>query len=120
MNWTSCKAKLLHYVLPTLPALVILIVGAAFLTGCSELLAEMNAQAKEPVPQVVQNDAKMPDVPPHLVKCIEAAPKPGATADQKVANLKLTADERKACAKAILAWYKTIQAANKQAAKPKT
>jgi putative chitinase len=39
-----------------------------------------------------------------------------STADKKVLALKLTAEERKACAKAILAWYRQIQAANKQAA----
>ena len=67
------------------------------------------------------NDAKTPDVPLHLVKCIEKEPPKAATADARVVNLKLTADERKACAKAILAWYKQIQAANKPAAaKPKT
>lgn len=66
--------------------------------------------------KVVQSDVKTPDIPEHLAKCIMRDPKPGATADQVVANTLLTLDERKACAKAILAWYKQIQKANKKTA----
>jgi hypothetical protein len=64
----------------------------------------------------------LPDVPKHLVKCIDSAPKnpPEASADQKVTALKLNADERRACSKAILAWYKKLQAAEKAAGKKKT
>jgi hypothetical protein len=63
-----------------------------------------------------RTDTKLPDIPSHLVKCIEKEPPAANTADKKVLALKLTAEERKACAKAILAWYRQIQAANKQAA----
>ena len=62
------------------------------------------------------NETKLPDIPGHLVKCIEKEPPTATTADKKVLALKLTADERKACAKAILAWYRQIQTANKTAA----
>ena len=62
------------------------------------------------------SETKLPDIPAHLVKCIEKEPPAANTADKKVLALKLTAEERKACAKAILAWYRQIQAANKQAA----
>lgn len=63
---------------------------------------------------------KLPDIPAHLVKCIGTAPKtpPGATANDKVAALHLTSEQRKDCAKAILAWYKRLQAAEVQG-KPK-
>jgi hypothetical protein len=36
-----------------------------------------------------------------------------------VAALHLTAEQRKDCAKAILAWYRKLQAAEKSAAAPK-
>jgi uncharacterized protein YeaC (DUF1315 family) len=77
----------------------------------------MQAEATaELVPKVVQSDVKTPDIPAHLVKCIEKPPLAGKTADEKVTNLKLTAEQRKECAKAILAWYKEIQKANKKTA----
>lgn len=69
---------------------------------------------QKPVPVAV-NEVKTPDVPPHLVKCIEKQPAAGKTANEKVINTKKTADERLACARAILAWYKQVQAANKKA-----
>jgi hypothetical protein len=39
------------------------------------------------------------------------------SANAKVAALHLTAEHRKACAKAILAWYKKLQQAEKATAK---
>lgn len=89
---------------------------AVSLTACSELLAtETQAAAVLSDPPKL-SETKLPDIPSHLVKCIEKEPPAANTADKKVLALKLTAEERKACAKAILAWYRQIQAANKQAA----
>jgi hypothetical protein len=89
---------------------------AVSLTACSELLAtETQAAAVLSDPPKL-SETKLPDIPGHLVKCIEKEPPAASTADKKVLALKLTAEERKACAKAILAWYRQIQAANKQAA----
>lgn len=87
---------------------------AVCLTACSDLWEVSKAELPKDV-AVLQNDARTPDIPAHLVKCINTAPKPGKTADEVVTNLKLTADERKACAAAILAWYKELQKANKKA-----
>lgn len=54
----------------------------------------------------------------NLVKCVEAVQQPkDKSANAKVAALHLTAEERKTCAKAILAWYKKLQAAEKATAK---
>jgi hypothetical protein len=70
--------------------------------------------AEAPKAPPLSNDVKTPDIPKHLVKCIEKEPSKGATANEMVTNQILTAEERKQCAKAILAWYKQIQAANKK------
>lgn len=126
MIWKIFAAKwpLLRRAL--LPLVVTL--TAVSLTACSTLLEDMTAANAALPPAVVANNAavanpaplpapKLPEVPPHLVKCVEAAPKTPptksgkATANEKVAALKLTADERKECARAILAWYKRLQAA---------
>ncbi len=56
-----------------------------------------------------------PDVPKHLADCIVKDPKAAANASQWAVNAKLTLAERKACAKNLLAWYKQIQKANKEA-----
>ena len=110
MNSTSYGLKLRRYALLALVATI-----AVSLTACSDLLKEQDKLASELAPKVVQNDVKTPDIPAHLVKCVQAPPKPGETANEKVVNLKLTAEERKKCAVAILAWYKEIQKANKTA-----
>jgi hypothetical protein len=94
-------------------------------TACSTLLEDVTGPnaALPPAVAAQANPAplpapKLPEIPPHLVKCVETAPKTPptkdgkpATADQKVTALKLTADERRLCSKAILAWYKKLQAA---------
>lgn len=99
-------------------AILALTLGAS-LTGCanfSEEAAAWNQQAKEQkAAEVVSGDVKTPDIPPHLVKCLMKDPKPGATADQYVANLHLTNEEKKVCAKQILAWYKELQKSQKKA-----
>lgn len=105
----------------SLSVLALVTTLGASLTGCASLSDDVavwsQAQKEAKVAEVVNNDVKTPDIPPHLVKCIQKDPKPGATADQYVANLQLTSDERKACAKAILAWYKDLQKANAKATK---
>ena len=99
--------------------LALTLTAGVFLTGCSSLSEDVaswsQAQKEVKAAEVVSNDVKTPDIPPHLVKCLQKDAKPGATADAYVANLQLTNDERKACAKAILAWYKDLQKANKRA-----
>lgn len=111
--------KFAQSTLYSLSALALALTLGVSLTGCSSLSDEMagwSQAAKEvKAAEVVSSDVKTPDIPAHLVKCIQKDPKPGATADQYVANLQLTNDERKACAKAILAWYKDLQKANKRA-----
>lgn len=92
---------------------------AVCLTACSTLsenAKQWSETAKaEEAAKVVQSDVHTPDIPKHLVKCLDKKAAKADSADQAVANELLTADERKACAKAILAWYKEIQAANKKA-----
>jgi hypothetical protein len=98
--------------------------GTVCLTACSDLLKEAEAsQLVAAKPEVVapvvaaQSEAKrMPDTPPHLVKCIQRDVKKGETANDKVVALKQAAEERKACALAILAWYKSVQAEQKKVA----
>jgi hypothetical protein len=80
------------------------------LTGCSTLYAKKD-EPRGPTFSLT-NDYHTPDVPPHLVKCIEQQPKGGATADELVVNRMQTDAERKACSEAILKWYKDLQAAN--------
>ena len=66
---------------------------------------------------VAKSEAKKsPDIPPHLVKCINRDVKKGETANDKVVALKQAAEERKVCAQAILAWYKSVQAEQKKVA----
>ncbi len=72
-----------------------------------------------------------PDLPSNLIACatasgISKAPeKKGAdgkpivvSADAKVASLKKLADDRRACAIAIVGWYKKLQAASQKADAP--
>src|SRR5262245_23740924 len=111
MNWTHSSTTTKR-----LSAAAAAMTLAVSLTACSELLAtETQAAAVLSDPPKL-SETKLPDIPGHLVKCIEKEPPKADTADKKVLALKLTAEERKACAKAILAWYRQIQAANKQAA----
>lgn len=56
----------------------------------------------------------LPDMPPHLVKCINNKPKAGKDANEKVANHIKAADERKACMKAMLDFYKQVQKQQKE------
>ncbi len=96
---------------------------AVCLTACSDYLKEWDNEAlgqaqPKPAP-VAEAKPATPDIPPHLVKCIEKTPPPGKTADEKVKAITKTDAERKACAKAILAWYKEVQKANKTAEKKK-
>jgi len=114
MNW-KCSDNKTKRLLALAAALTL----AVFLTACSELLAEQQATLVLSDPPKL-SETKLPDISPHLVKCIAKEPPTAATADKKVLALKLTADERKACAKAILAWYRQIQAANKLASSAET
>jgi len=84
--------------------------AAVCLTACSTLYAKKD-DAPEPRFALV-NDYRTPDVPPHLERCIKQQPKGGATADELVVNRMQTDAERKACAEALLKWYKDLQAAN--------
>ena len=86
----------------------------------SVLVAEANKVL--PAVQVAEAVPKLPDILAHLVKCVEAAPQHAAegkaTANEKWRlALHLTAEERKECARTILAWYKRLQAAVKAAGK---
>lgn len=114
---------------------------AVSLMGCSTLLGDTElwtAAAKEKeiaaVAPVV-NDAKTPDIPPYVDRCIRyglaqakhkkqkqektkteiAAKSPSA--DKLVLARLQTEDERRKCARAVLNWYRTLQEANKKAAK---
>ena len=115
MKWTSSLTRCRRY---TLAALALTL--AVCLTACSMISDDAKAhtalaeavEAPKKVP--LANDVKTPDVPKHLVKCINKEPPKGKDANEMVTNQILTAEERKACAKAILAWYKQIQAANKK------
>ncbi len=60
-------------------------------------------------------DEATPDMPEHLAKCIVRNPKPADNANQWVTNAKLNQKERTACAKNLIAWYKELQKANKEA-----
>jgi hypothetical protein len=111
--------------LPLLLAQVLAMTLAVSQTACSTLLEDVTGPnaALPPAVAAQANPAplpapKLPEIPPHLVKCVETAPKTPptkdgkpATADAKVAALHLTAEQRRECAKAILAWYKRLQAA---------
>lgn len=99
--------------------------ASASLTGCGTISSDAMAwaeaakeqeKAAEVAKAVPSKADSTPDVPENLARCVVKDPKPGATADQYVANMALTLDERKACAKALLAWYRSIQAANKKTA----
>jgi len=93
---------------------------AASLMGCSSIsedvktwgLASTPAQAAE-VKAAETKVTELPDIPPHLQKCIDKKAKAGKSADQKVLNEIQSADEKRACMRAILAWYKELQAAEK-------
>lgn len=92
----------------------------------------------------VVNETKTPDIPPYVANCVRyglalskqkqtqdktkktaKAPTSPAVSETKaagpsadalvLANLK-TEDERRKCAAAVLAWYKTLQEANRKAA----
>lgn len=53
-------------------------------------------------------------MPPDLVKCIDRKPKAGKTADEKVIALNQTSEQRRACMKAMLDFYRKIQKAEKE------
>lgn len=88
---------------------------AAFLTACSTT-SESDSKA-EAVKSKVYSDYRSlpPDFPPHLVRCLTRRPEAGTTADQMVLNQSLALDERDACARNLLAWYKTVQGAGQKA-----
>lgn len=90
---------------------------AVSLTACSDLLAEMNREQLSEAPKLAQAEAAkpLPDIPPHLAKCVDKIAPPGKTANEKVLNLRKTDEERRVCARAILTWYRGLQNANKQA-----
>lgn len=104
--------------------LMMVILAAASLQGCGTV-SDMTAWAEEArelqqaeaVAKAVPTkaDDATPDIPDNLAKCIMRNPKPADNADQWVANAKLNQKERTACAKQLLAWYKGIQKANKEA-----
>lgn len=74
---------------------------------------------KVPPPNiVVHSDAYYPDIPPHLVKCLDKKPRPGETADEKVTNRIATEKAKAACSKAILKWYEELQASKEKGAVP--
>jgi hypothetical protein len=89
---------------------------AVSLTGCSSFLElAQEAEAKQVVPAAAVAEAQpKPDIPPHLVKCIEKEkPVPAkATADALALHQKERAEFKKACGKAILQWYKEVQKAD--------
>lgn len=101
----------------------ILLATSACLTACSPLLADVNNHANFQPPQEEAQKASLPaseittsslpDMPPDLVKCIDRRPKAGKTADEKVTALSQTAEQRRACMKAMLDFYRKIQAAEK-------
>lgn len=53
-------------------------------------------------------------MPPELVKCINRKPKAGKTADEKVTALSQTAEQRRACMRAMLDFYRKVQKAEKE------
>lgn len=68
--------------------------------------------AKEEVKAAVADPGQPPpDIPANLVKCIEKPTPPGKTADEKVRKELMTADQRRECMRAMLAWYKEYQKA---------
>lgn len=109
------------------------------LQGCSTLFE--NAQAwselkqETAVTQTVaeaapEPKAATPNMPPEIERCVRyglaaakvaKAKKDGTklSADELAIAAMKSADERAACARAVLAWYRTIQEANKKAAAAK-
>lgn len=102
--------------------LLLALTTSVSLTACSTLSDDAKAWTalgRAPDPreaEVVTNDMANPppDIPPHLVKCIEKKAPAGKTANDKVTNELKTADERRFCMKAILTWYKELQRAEKE------
>lgn len=110
-RWTAC-------------ALVPAMMAGVFLTGCSTLSESVKeAQAKELAKAgakvIVSNDFRAPDVPKHLQKCAEQKPVPGTTADEVAINTMLNDEERAACYRALLKWYKGVQSATSEAERKK-
>lgn len=103
-NWTAFAA---------LPAAIL----AASLTGCSTP-SDGASSPELQVKPVVSNDAKTaPELPPHIVKCLNKQPEPADNADAMVLNQLAADEERRACSLALLKWYRGLQAAQAKQAK---
>lgn len=103
--------------------LALLAMPSVFLTACSDLLKEAQAaqlaeapKPAEPAAKAAVADIKSPDVPAHLVKCVNRKPAKADGADGKVIALKQNKEEIQACSKKILEWYKSLQAEQKKVA----
>lgn len=79
-------------------------------------IAAVTAVAPEAKPK-----KQVPDLPPNIVACLKkneelrqkAKAKGVSTADEMVLNEVQSEDERNACTKAMLDWYRGLQKANK-------
>lgn len=78
--------------------------------------AQAEKEKAEAAEKAIAAKPDMPDVPPELARCVVKDPKPGKDANQWVANMALTLEERKVCAKRLLEWYRTVQKANAKTA----
>ena len=119
MNWQKYSKRTKAYALSALLA-----TASVYLTACSDLLKEAEAaqlagstpRPAEPAAKAAVADVKSPDVPAHLVKCVNRKPAKADGADGKVIALKQNKEEIQACSKKILEWYKSLQAEQKKVA----